>query len=195
MLGFVLLLVAGSAKAQVPAEQFGDSIIQDVRLMYTPDDGLYLYATSVLILPPSVLEALEQGIPVYFVAEASMTRTRWWLLTREDVHQQRFWRLSYQPLTRKWRVQTSGVSSADTDQSLGFAQIFDSASDALSTIQRINSWKIADAGQLKSGAHYEVEFTLGLDRSRVPRPLQISELGKPFGDLQLEWRQDFPMPQ
>lgn len=194
-LGLLALLPASLAHAQEQGEsrQFGDSLIQDVSLLYAPGDGLYLSASSVLVLPQNVSDALQQGIPMYFVAEARLTRPRWWLLSRQDARAQRFWRLGYQPLTRRWRLQSSAISSEHTDQ-LGLAQTFDSLAAALAAMQRISGWKIADAARLRPAADYTLEFSFGLDRSRIPRPLQISEIGRAFWDLQLHWRRPFRAP-
>lgn len=174
--------------------QFGDSLVQEVRLLYVPQDGLYFSSASVLMLPASVRAALEQGIPVYFMAEVRLTRPRWWLLSHEDAFQQRFWRLSYQPLTRKWRVQMSSISSEHTDQPTGLAQAFDSLADALASMQRIAGWKVARSDELRPGTVYDVEFAFGLDKRRIPRPLQISEVGRASWDLELVMHRLFEMP-
>lgn len=185
----------GKKESPEDAVAADDSKIENVRLMYTPGDGLYLYAEVHLYFPDVVKDALEQGIPVYFSAQARVVQPRWWWFDGVAAEQHRFWRLSYQPLTRKWRVQSSTISSEQTDQALGLAQSFDTLDEALVRIEHISSWKIADERELVAGEAYEVEFTLGLDISRVPRPLLISEAGKNFGDMQLQWNQHFPMPK
>lgn len=177
------------------ASHYGNSRIDNLRLMYTPHDGLYLYTTIDLEFPALVQDALEQGIPAYFFAQTRVVQPRWWWFDEEAAVQNRFWRLSYQPLTRKWRIQSSTISSEQTDQALGLAQSFDSLQAALVRIEHINNWKIADARDLTPGVDYDVEFTLGLDRSRVPRPLLISEGARSFWDMQLKWRQRFSVPE
>lgn len=195
-------LASDAPQAQLPGQaevqtgsRYGNSRIDNLRLMYTPHDGLYLYTAIDLAFPALVQDALEQGIPAYFFAQTRVVQPRWWWFDEEAAVQNRFWRLSYQPLTRKWRIQSSTISSEQTDQALGLAQSFDSLQAALVRIEHINNWKIADARDLRAGQDYDVEFTLGLDRSRVPRPLLISEGARSFWDMQLKWRQRFSVPE
>lgn len=167
----------------------GDSVLQEVTWAVEPEGAVVVSAQMVLVLSRPMVEALHQGIPVYFVAQASMTRTRWWLWDKKDIDAHRFWRLSYQPLTRVWRVQVSQESSKHTDSSLGLAQYFDSLDQALAVMQRISNWKIGERSQLAAGQLYEAQFSLGVDQERLPRPLQFDAQGRNDWDLLLRTSQ------
>ncbi len=53
---------------------------------------------------------MHKGIPMFFVMEAQVRRDRWYLVaTRVVAEATRYLRLSYQPLTRRWRLSTSSV--------------------------------------------------------------------------------------
>ena len=67
-------------------------------------EGLYLSAVLPLELPVPLQDALLQGIPLFFVAEAQVLRERWYWSAQTVAQTQRYIRLSYQPLTRRWRV-------------------------------------------------------------------------------------------
>ena len=51
-----------------------------------------------------VEDALRRGVPMYFVAQASTYRNRWYWRDERVARVSRSWRLVYQPLTSSWRV-------------------------------------------------------------------------------------------
>lgn len=113
-------------------------------------------------LSKAVEEALQRGVPVYFVAQASVQRPRWYWRDERVARATRTWRLSYQPLTSSWRVSVGALS-----------QSFSSLADALQVVTRASSWKIAEADQIEPGQRYYVEFSYRLDSSQLPRPMQL----------------------
>ncbi|MET0382461.1 MAG: DUF4390 domain-containing protein [Burkholderiaceae bacterium] len=134
------------------------------------DGGVMLDFAANLTLSKAVEDALRRGVPVYFVAEATLYRPRWYWRDERVAKVERNWRLSYQPLTSAWRV------------SLGaFSQSYASLDEALMALTRIAHWRIADAGVDPTGRYY-VEFAFKLDSSQLPRPMQL-DLG-----AQAEWQ-------
>ncbi|THT98271.1 DUF4390 domain-containing protein [Lampropedia puyangensis] len=176
---------ATQAVAQTNLDVSGDSVLQEVHWSVEPDGQVLVSAQMVLLLPQAMVDALKQGIPVYFVAHAWLTRPKWWLWETTEVEAHRFWRLSYQPLTRVWRLQFSQESSKHTDSSQGLAQYFDSLEQALAVMQRISNWPVGDSAKLQKNTEYEAEFSLGIDKVRLPRPLQFDVQGRNDWDLQL----------
>jgi hypothetical protein len=133
------------------------------------DGGVVLDFVANLTLSKAVEDALRRGVPVYFVAEASVKKPRWYWRDDRVARVSRSWRLSYQPLTSAWRV------------SLGaFSQSYPSLEEALTTVTRIAHWRIADSG-VDSIDKYYVDFAFYLDASQLPRPMQL-DLG-----AQAEW--------
>jgi hypothetical protein len=84
-----------------------------------------------------VEEALQRGVPVYFVAEASVLRSRWYWRDERVARVQRTWRLAFQPLTGTWRVGLGGLS-----------QTYATLDEALAAVARIAGWKLAELSQL-----------------------------------------------
>jgi hypothetical protein len=84
-------------------------------------------------------------------------------------------RLSYQPLTRRWRLQVSPVPIGNSGLALG--QSFDTREEAMAAVQHIARWKIAELADLEPDARYSVEFQFRLDVSQLPRPFQIGAVG------------------
>jgi hypothetical protein len=134
------------------------------------DGGVMLDFVANLTLSRAVEEALRRGVPVYFVAEATVKKPRWYWRDERVAHVARSWRLSYQPLTSAWRV------------SLGaFSQSYPSLEEALTTVTRIAHWRIAESG-VDATDRYYVDFQFYLDASQLPPPMKLDL------NAQSEWK-------
>jgi hypothetical protein len=140
------------------------------------EDGVLLSATVRFDLPPVFEEALGKGIPLYFLAEAVLFRDRWYWTDRRIATASRHMRLSFQPLTRRWRLQVSPTPIGNNVTVL--SQHFDTREEALQAVQRISHWRIADNGEVDWDASHNVDFRFRLDVSQLPRPFQISAVGQ-----------------
>ena len=165
-LGAVLALVSLSPwhlawAANEPAEVIALDAVRD-------EGGLYLNYAVELDLPRAVEDALLKAVPLYFVAEAQVFRERWYWRDRRVGDAVRVWRIVYQPLTANYRVTFGGLS-----------QSYASRDEALIAISRGSRWKVAEPGQVESGASHYLEFTYKLDPNLLPRPLQIGVGGQP----------------
>ncbi len=139
------------------------------------DEGLLLDVAVRFDLPHTVEDALHKGVPLYFVADASLYHDRRYWRDLRVASASRTWRLSYQPLTRNYRVSFGGLS-----------QSFDNLNEALTTVSRIGRWKLAEPGQISDSAALYVEFSYKLDTGMLPRPMQIGIGGQPDWNLLIE---------
>ena len=142
------------------------------------DDGVHLTATVEFDLPAAVDDALSKGIAMYFVAEAELLRDRWYWYDKRVADATRSVRLSFQPLTRRWRVQVSANGQASSGPELTLGQNFDSLAEALASVQRISRWKIADSADVDPAGKYTLVFSFRLDIGKLPRPFQIGAVGQ-----------------
>lgn len=165
----LVVLVAEAAWAAPAAE------IPALRVERTPE-GLLLSAQVRFELPPAADEALQKGIPLFFVAEATLTRDRWYWYDKEVARASRHLRLSYQPLTRRWRLLVSSAPIGNSGLALG--QGFDSRDEAMAAVQRISGWQIAEAQDVEADARHSIVLRFRLDVSQLPRPLQIGLVGQ-----------------
>jgi hypothetical protein len=134
------------------------------------DGGVVLDFVANLTLSKAVEDALRRGVPVYFVAEATLKKPRWYWRDDRVARVSRSWRLSYQPLTSAWRV------------SLGaFSQSYPSLEEALTTVTRIARWRVADSG-IDPNDRYYVDFQFFLDASQLPPPMRLDL------NAQSEWK-------
>lgn len=140
------------------------------------EEGLLLSSAVTFELPPVIEDALLKGIPMFFVGEAVLYRDRWYWYDREVSRIQRHMRLSYQPLTRRWRLSMSPTVIGNSGVAL--SQSFDGQEEAMAAVQRISRWRIAEAGDLNPGERYNIDFRFRLDLSQLPRPFQIGAVGQ-----------------
>ena len=143
------------------------------------EDGVYLSAVVRFDLPAAVEDALSKGIPMFFVAEADVYQNRWYWADRRVASATRTIRLAYQPLTRRWRVNiVSGLINSSAGLRATLNQNYDSLTEAMSAVQRLSRWRIADNAEIDSDGVHRMEFTFNLDLSQLPRPFQIGVLGQ-----------------
>jgi hypothetical protein len=164
-----LLAVALPARAEPPATE-----ITQLRLE-RGEDGVLLSANVKFELPTVIDDALAKGIPMFFTAEAVLFRDRWYWYDKQVASAARHMRLSYQPLTRRWRLVVSPTPIGNSGLALG--QTFDTREEAMAAVQRISHWKVAEVADLDPEARYNVDFRFRLDVSQLPRPFQIGAVG------------------
>lgn len=139
------------------------------------EDDLLLSFSLRFDLPKGVEDALQKGVPLYFVADVALFRDRWYWRDKLVSKASRAWRVAYQPLTRKYRVTFGGLN-----------QSFDSLSDALAAVRRVSGWKIGEMSQIEEGSRHYIEFSYRLDTTLLPRPMQIGIGGQPEWTLLVE---------
>ncbi len=126
------------------------------------EDGLAVSFSTRFELPRQAEEALLKGVAIYFVAEVQVLRNRWYWRDARVAQASRTWRLTWQPLTRQYRVSTGGLH-----------QSFDSLGEAIASLRGVSGWRVADAKEIEDDGRYYLEFSYKLDTAQLPRPLQI----------------------
>ena len=143
------------------------------------EDGIYLSAVVRFELPAVVEDALLKGIPMFFVAEADIYMNRWYWAGKRVSSATRSIRLAYQPLTRRWRVNiVSGLINNSAGLRATLNQNYDTLPEALSAVQRLSRWRIADNSEVEPDVMHKLEFSFNLDLSQLPRPFQIGVAGQ-----------------
>lgn len=126
-------------------------------------------------LSKAVEDAMQRGVPIYFVAQASLYRARWYWRDERVARVTRTWRLSYQPLTSSWRLGQGAIS-----------QSYPSAAEALDMAARAARWKVADDSVIEPGERYYLEFSYRLDNNQLPRPMQLDLAAQADWQLSVE---------
>lgn len=175
------LLLAPAARAQNAADLLqlrADRVANEVVL--TANVGFEL--------PAVVEDALMKGIPLFFMLEADLLQDRWYWYDKRVAGVQRQLRLAYQPLTRRWRVNATGVAGGDSSQGLALSQNFDTLAEAMATVKQVSRWKVGELGESEPTTKYRVEFRFRLDLGQLPRPFQIGTIGQSEWDIQTSGR-------
>ena len=147
------------------------------------DGSLVVNSRFAVTLNPTLVEALEQGVTLTFRLEFELTRPRstsWWqeLTSGFSPEISQFYRLSWHPLTRQYRVNFGGLY-------LSFARL----EDALAMIGSARYWQVlprssVDGQPLKSFAG---RLRLRLDTAQLPKPFQLNILKSTDWSLDSGW--------
>jgi hypothetical protein len=168
-----LLLVALAALATVAR---ADTIAVKSAELRVDEDAYVLNAEFDLALNPTLEEALQKGVPLYFELEFELVRPRKYWFDEKVLSFSIQYRVSYNALTRQYRV-ASGL----------LGQTFDGLDEVERFLSRVTSRQIARADELQKGTRYEAAIRLRLDVNQLPKPFQLTALASREWSLQSEW--------
>lgn len=187
--GAASLCLAGG----MPAAWAASASIQNVRFELT-QDAVRMTGNVRFSLSEGVQDILSKGVPLYFVFSTNTVQERWYWSNKPVHRRQRYMRLAYQPLTRKWRVNfstqpfnRSGVTGVAVNQN------YDTLQQALGVIQRISNWEVLSSADWDKDAGFAVDVAFQLDVSQLQRPLQIGASSQ--ADWNIEARRSFRLNQ
>jgi hypothetical protein len=138
------------------------------------DDGYLLVADLDVRLNLALDDALHKGVPLYFVLEFELTRSRWYWTNEKLASLQQRQRLSYNTLTRQYRVGSGALY-----------QNFSSLKEALDYMSRIRRRQDIEPGALRKDASYAAMLRLRLDLTQLPKPFQL-HTGRDW-EISSEW--------
>lgn len=157
------------------AQTQGNSAAEVIELKLERADGALVLQSSIrLELATALEDALQKGMPIYFVTEVELTRDRWYWYDKKLGATSRHYRLAYQPLTRVWRLNVSRDPIGTAVFSSSLSQTFESLPEALSAIRRTANWKLADLADLEGDNKFTLSFKFRLDVTQLPRPFQMT---------------------
>ncbi|TDN68145.1 DUF4390 domain-containing protein [Paraburkholderia sp. BL10I2N1] len=165
----VCLSAAGTARA--------DSIAVQRASLESDNNGWSLDARFDFELNSSLEDAVNKGIPLYFTTDFELSRPRWYWFDEQPVSVSQSIRLSFQPLTREYRVSSGGLQ-------LGFSTL----KDALSVIKHVTSWHVIDRSQVRGGETYNASVRMQLDVALMPKPFQIDAVNNRDWNLSSDWK-------
>ncbi|CAB3752630.1 hypothetical protein LMG29542_01844 [Paraburkholderia humisilvae] len=163
------LTAAGPARA--------DSIAVQRASLQSDSNGWSLDARFEFDLNSNLEDAVNKGIPLYFTTDFELSRPRWYWFDEQPVSVSQSIRLSFQPLTREYRVSTGGLQ-------LGFSTL----NEALSVIKHVTSWHVIDRNQVRAGETYTASVRMQLDIALMPKPFQIDAVNNRDWNLASDWK-------
>ena len=96
--------LAFALAALVSAAALADTIVVKSAELRADEDGYVLNAEFELAINPTLDEALQKGVPLYFVLEFELARPRWYWFDEKVLTATTQYRVSYNALTRQYRV-------------------------------------------------------------------------------------------
>ena len=136
------------------------------------DDGYALAADFNVDLGHRVEDAVTRGVALYFNLEFELTRNRWYWANEHVSGHTLTYRLSYNPLTRQYRLATGALY-----------RNFDTLAEALRALGRVSALPVIDKGVIKAGESYMAAVRLSLDRNQLPKPFQLDAFANRDWDI------------
>ena len=150
--------------AAAPAATYAQGI--DVRrpTVTIEQDHLLLDAQFDIVLTGTLEEVLNKGVPLHFVLEFELIRPRWYWFNERVLHFQQEYRLSYNALTRQYRLAVGKVH-----------QNHSTLAEALEVMSRVRRRFDVAPGPVRRDPHIAA-LRFRLDTSQLPKPFQLSAL-------------------
>jgi hypothetical protein len=140
------------------------------------DDAYVLEAQFDITLTPTLEEVLNKGVPLYFVLEFELIRPRWYWFNDRVVSLQQQYRLSYNALTRQYRLGAGKLY-----------QNFASLAEALEVMSRVRRRQEVEPGALRRDSTFTAALRFRLDTSQLPKPFQLNALGSSQWHVSSDW--------
>lgn len=150
-------------------------------------DGAWLARADVNVrLSPVLIEAVMRGVPLYFVSEFELKKSRWWWVDKKIFTKSKTVRLSYHAVTQQYRVAIGGLHQT----------AYDNLEQALTAAVSMRGWPVKDPSEsLESGdqeidwndAGLESRLRVRLDSAQLPKPLQINAITNRDWNLSSDW--------
>jgi len=140
------------------------------------DDGWSLQAAFDIQFSPRLEEAVNRGVPLYFVVEFELSRPRWYWFDEKPVQLSQSYRISYSPLLRQYRLTVGSVY-----------QNFTRLDEVTRVLSRLRGWHVADKGAFQKDQVYQAAVRMRLDTAQLPKPFQLNAIASRDWTLASDW--------
>jgi hypothetical protein len=170
-----LALLALLLAAVFPA--FADGIeVRTASLVADEEVGWQLDAQFDIRFSPRLEEAVNRGVPLYFVVDFELSRPRWYWFDEKPIQASQTYKISYTPLLRQYRLQVGNAY-----------QNFTRFEEVTRVLSRLRGWHIADRGALKKDGTYQASLRMRLDTGQLPKPFQLNAIASRDWALASDW--------
>ena len=171
-IGMLLLMLA----ALMPAAQASEGIAVKSSTLELADDGWQLDAEFDIQFSPRLEEAVNRGVPLYFVVEFELSRPRWYWFDEKPVQFSQTYKISYTPLLRQYRLSVGNVY-----------QNFTRFEEVTRVLSRLRGLQIADRSAFRKDASYQAGIRMRLDTAQLPKPFQLNAIASRDWTLASDW--------
>jgi len=133
-------------------------------------EGLLVSARVPLQATDGMQDVLLRGVPLQFVWQADIKRSRWYWTDVSIKQMRRVIRVAYQPLTRRWRVSILG-DPGDPNMAGALHRNVESLQEALRSVQVLAQWQLLSPAELPDESVY-LNLSLRADANLLPRTFQ-----------------------
>ncbi len=140
------------------------------------DDGWQLQADFDIQFSPRLEEAVNRGVPLYFVVEFELARPRLFWFDEKPVQLSQTYKISYTPLLRQYRLTVGSLY-----------QNFTRFEEVARVLSRVRGWHVADRGSLKKDVTYQAAVRMRLDTAQLPKPFQVNAIASRDWTLTSDW--------
>ena len=158
------------------APAFAEGIAVQSASIEPADDGWNLEASFDVQFSQRLEEAVNRGVPLYFVVEFELSRPRWYWFDEKPVQLSQTYKISYTPLLRQYRLTIGTVY-----------QNFTRFEEVTRVLSRLRGWHIADKGALKKDQVYQASVRMRLDTAQLPKPFQLTAISSRDWTLASDW--------
>ncbi|MGL6039996.1 MAG: DUF4390 domain-containing protein [Deefgea sp.] len=147
-----------------------------------PNNRIEVSARFNVTLSPEIETALKNGLSLPFTYEFKLTRPlvySWYRSVADGFtpNSSITYRLSYQPLTRQYRLNTNGLS-----------RNFNTADEALLALAILRNWAVLE-GTTISTNDFAGKIRFRLDHAQLPKSYQLTALGDEDWLLDSGWQE------
>ena len=140
------------------------------------NDGWQVTAEFDIQFTPRLEEAVNRGVPLYFVVEFEMARPRLFWFDEKPVTASQTYKISYTPLLRQYRLSVGDVY-----------QNFTRFEEVTRVLSRLRGWHVADKGAFKKDQAYQASLRMRLDTAQLPKPFQLNAISSRDWSLASDW--------
>jgi Domain of unknown function (DUF4390) len=147
--------------ALIGAASASELSVRSANLSPNPQ-GYVVNADFYLDLNHTLEEALARGVVLFFVVESRVWRPRWWWFNETVATVQETRKLSYNSLTRQYRLSDGA-----------HYQNFSALDDAEAALASLRNQVIAEPNALEKDKTYRASVRMWLDVTQLPKPFQV----------------------
>ncbi|MFI4922966.1 MAG: DUF4390 domain-containing protein [Burkholderiales bacterium] len=162
--------------ALAPGSLFAEGIQVRSAELEMDTDGYRLNADFDISLTPTLEDALNKGVSLYFVTEFELGRPRWYWFDQKVVELRQQFKLSYNALTRQYRLSVGTLF-----------QNYVTLDEAVNVMSQLHNRLVADKDALQKDQKYDAALRMKLDLSQLPKPFQVNALASKDWTLSSDW--------
>jgi uncharacterized protein DUF4390 len=152
-----------------------DIEVQKASLAFS-EEAYVLEADFSIALTPPLEDVLSKGVSLYFLLDFELIRPRWYWFNERIAESQSQYRLSYNALTRQYRVGSGSLY-----------QNFATLGEALAVMSRVRRRLELEPGAIRKETAYTAGVRMRLDTSQLPKPFNLTALGSRDWNIASDW--------